>query len=181
MSPTGSCGGASTRGGAVWGKSPPPRPGVVPTPRRRVSISLADFSGNAATRFARPIWCSLSRGPSARMKAAPESEMCFRSIARIARSVTIASQPSAPSPIALAFRPRRARNEIMLGAPRPSKTDDNLSKYLPTFEPRKAALELSQRHLGIDHRQQASRHFGEAFADVAHRGAERADDAILLL
>src|SRR5436190_1706189 len=64
---------------------------------------------------------------------------------------------------------------------RPSKTDDNLSKYLPTFEPRKAALELSQRHLGIDHRQQASRHFGEAFADVAHRGAERADDAILLL
>ena len=34
---------------------------------------------------------------------------------------------------------------------------------------------------GVDHRQEAVRHLGEAVADVAHRGAERAEDLVLLL
>ena len=46
---------------------------------------------------------------------------------------------------------------------------------------REAALEIRQRDFGVDHRQKPARHLGEAVADVAHGGAERADDAVLLL
>src|SRR5262249_12944851 len=63
----------------------------------------------------------------------------------------------------------------------PSKRDDDLSEHLPAFEPRQSALEVGERNLGVDHRQQAVCHLGEALADIAHRGAERADNAVLLL
>src|SRR3954464_3516541 len=62
-----------------------------------------------------------------------------------------------------------------------SKRDDDLTEYLPAFEPGQSALELGERNLGIDHRQESVRHLGQALADIAHRGAERTDDAILLL
>src|SRR5439155_26595239 len=64
---------------------------------------------------------------------------------------------------------------------RPSELHNDLAEHLPAFEPCEAALELGQRDLGIDHGRDAGRHLGEAFADVTHRGAERSDDAILLL
>src|SRR5262249_23670452 len=63
----------------------------------------------------------------------------------------------------------------------PPKGQDALSNPLPAFDPRQPALEVGERNLGVDHRQQAVRHLGEAVADVAHRSAERADDAVLLL
>src|SRR5262249_58993844 len=59
--------------------------------------------------------------------------------------------------------------------------DDDFSKPPPAFDPCQPALEVSERNLGVDHRQQAVCHLGQALADVAQGGAERADDAVLLL
>src|SRR5258706_507521 len=44
-----------------------------------------------------------------------------------------------------------------------------------------AAQEAGERTLGVDHGQRPVRHLGEPLAVVAHRGAKRADDAVLLL
>src|ERR1700726_972991 len=62
-----------------------------------------------------------------------------------------------------------------------SKTDDDLAEHLPALQPRQPALDLAERELAVDHRRHAAGHLGEAFADVAHRGAKRADDTVLLL
>src|ERR1700680_5191500 len=62
-----------------------------------------------------------------------------------------------------------------------SEADDDLAEHLPALQPRQPALDLAERKLAVDHRGEAAGHLGEAFADVAHRGAERADDAVLLL
>src|SRR3954464_16059199 len=62
----------------------------------------------------------------------------------------------------------------------PLERHDDLAEHLAPFEARKAALEFGKRHFGVDHRRQARRHLGEALAHVADRGAERAEDAILL-
>src|SRR5437868_1049782 len=62
----------------------------------------------------------------------------------------------------------------------PLERHDDLAEHLAVFEPCKAALELGKRHFRVDHRRQARRHLGEALAHVADRGAERAEDAILL-
>src|SRR6201987_1343940 len=58
--------------------------------------------------------------------------------------------------------------------------DDYLAEYLAALEPSEPTLELGKRHFGIDHRKKARRHFGEAFADIAQRTAERSENAILL-
>jgi hypothetical protein len=63
----------------------------------------------------------------------------------------------------------------------PFETHDNLAEHLPTGEAGKALLEIGKCDLAIDHGAQAARHLAQAVANVAHRGAERADDAILLL
>src|SRR5215813_6801822 len=62
-----------------------------------------------------------------------------------------------------------------------SERNNDLAEHLAALEAREAALELAERNLGIDHRQHAGGHLGKALANVAHGGAERADDAILLL
>src|SRR5258708_5308547 len=62
-----------------------------------------------------------------------------------------------------------------------SERDDDLAEHLPALQPLEPALDLAEREFAVDHRQHAAGHLDEAFADVAHRGAERADDAILLL
>src|SRR5260370_19094040 len=62
-----------------------------------------------------------------------------------------------------------------------SEADDDLAEHLPALQPRQPALDLAERELAVDHRKHAAGHLGEAFADVAHRGADRADDAVLLL
>src|ERR1700692_2701707 len=62
-----------------------------------------------------------------------------------------------------------------------SEPDDDLAEHLPALQPRQPALDLAERELPVDHRQHAAGHLGEAFADVAHRSAERADDTVLLL
>src|SRR5262244_1239953 len=151
---------------SMWANSAATRPRLSQTPRRIVSISAGDFSGKAAARLARPT-------------------MCLRLVARIVRSTPTASEPSAPSTPALRCRRTRwARTpDFVIGDARggSSKGDDDLSEHLPAFDPRQPAFEVGERNLGVDHRQQAVRHLGEALADVAHRGAERADDAVLLL
>src|SRR6516164_3498060 len=170
---------------SMWANSAATRPRLSQTPRRIVSISAGDFSGKAAARLARPILCSFSLGPSMRMKLPAKSAMCLRLVARIVRSIPTASDPSAVSTPALTCRRTRwARApNFVIGDARggSSKGDDDLSEHLPAFDPRQPALEVGERNLGVDHRQQTVRHLGEALADVAHRSAERADDAVLLL
>src|SRR6266571_8900807 len=58
---------------------------------------------------------------------------------------------------------------------------DDLAEYLPARQPFEARREIGKLDLGVDHRGQPGSHFGEAVADVAHGGAERADDPVLLL
>ena len=87
---------ARTFAGDRCGRIRPPR--VRDCPKRRAgsfSISAGDFSGKAAARLARPIRCSLSHGPSVRMKPPAKSAMRLRSVARIVRSIPTASDPSA--------------------------------------------------------------------------------------
>src|SRR5215475_6082697 len=185
MSPI-SCGsGSNICRRSMWANSAATRPRLSQTPRRIASISAGDFSGKAAARLARPISCSLSRGPSLRMKLPAKSAMCLRLVVRIVRSIPTASDPSAVStPALICRRTRWARAlDFVMGGARGgrSKRDDDLSEHLSAFEPRQSALEVGERNLGVDHRQQAVCHLGEALADVAHRGAERADNAVLLL
>src|SRR5499426_579256 len=185
MSPRSSGSGSNICRRSMWANSAATRPRLSHTPSRIVSISAADFSGKAAARLARPRRCSLSRGPSRRMTPPARSAMCVRLVARIARSAPTASRPSAASAAAFALRPARSakRLDAVMGGARgrSSKGDDDLSKYLPAFEPLEPALEIGERNLGVDHRQQPASHLGQALADIAHGCAERADDAILLL
>src|SRR5262245_30948736 len=94
------------------------------------------------------------------------SAMRVRLVARIARSAPTASCPRAASAAALAFRPARSARRleaVMDGARgRSSKGDDDLSEHLPAFESLEPALEIGERNLGVDHRQQAARHLGQA-------------------
>src|ERR1700730_11390724 len=170
---------------SIWANSAATRPRLSQTPRRISSISAEDFSGKAATRLARPMRCSLSLGPSVRMTRPARSAMCFRLVARSTRSVPTASHPSAASAPALAYRGVRWARPLAGGISRArggsSKGDDDFSEHLPALQPRQPALEIGERNLGVDDRQKAVRHLGEAFADVSDRRAERADDAILLL
>src|SRR4051812_18407730 len=71
--------------------------------------------------------------------------------------------------------------EARVHRPDVSERDDDLAEHLAALKACEAALELAERNLGIDHRQHAGRHLGQALANVAHGSAERADDAILLL
>src|ERR1700722_12513303 len=58
--------------------------------------------------------------------------------------------------------------------------DDDLAEDLPALQPREPALEVGEGDFGVDHRREPGSHLGQALADVADRGAERAEDAILL-
>src|SRR5713226_1704811 len=170
---------------SIWANSAATRPRLSQTPRRMLSISAADFSGKAAARLARPMLCSLRLGPIVRMTRPEKSAICFRLVARMARSIPTASHPSTASAVALACRRTRWVRPLVgvmdSARGRSSKRDDDLSEHLPALEPCQPALEVGERNFGVDHRQKAVCHLGEALADVAHGSAERADDAILLL
>src|SRR5205085_11801383 len=57
---------------------------------------------------------------------------------------------------------------------------DDLAEHLAAFEARQAALKVGKRYFGIDYRRKPGRHLGEALMHIADRGAERAEDAVLL-
>src|SRR5437588_5326688 len=146
------------------------------------SISDSDFCGKAAARLARPMRCSLSRGPRVRMNAAATSAIDLRSMARIVCSAPMASQPSSVSMVALSSRPAcGALREIMRAGCRASKTDDDLPEHLPAFKAGQSPIEFGKRDLGVDHWQEPARHLGETLADIAQGGTERSNDPILLL
>src|SRR5437660_1901723 len=184
MSPSPRGSGSNIRSRSIWGNSAATRPRLSQTPRRMPSISLADFSGKAAARLARPIRCSLSFGPSRRINRPPRSAICLRLVVRIARSMTAANDPSVASTPALTCLCTRWASVLergMRACGSSSKRDENLSEHLTAFHPRQCALEVGERNLHIDYRQQTFCHLGETLADVAHGGAERTNDAILLL
>src|SRR6516162_6213726 len=169
MSPTGSFGGSRIRKRSMWANSAAMRPRLSQTPRRMVSISVADFSGKAAARFAWPIRCSRSRGPTARMKDAARSDMRLRSTARTARS---ADRQRSEQRVGSRFQRSRsaagAHKDHARLAVAGSEADDDFSEYPPAFKPRQPAFELSKRDFGVDHRQEPGCHLGKALADVAH-------------
>ena len=156
---------------------PRPRAGLL-------SISAGDFSGNAAARFSRPIRCSLQ----------PRAERAHEAAGEIGHALSVdgadqraacrpRAHPSAASmPVALAFRSRGERSQRAharcRGRQKPTMILPNTCRLSSRASPRsKSASATSVSITG----NRPVRHLGEAFADVAHRGAERADDAILLL
>src|ERR1700722_14938136 len=157
-----------------WANSTAMRPRLSHTPARIFSISSSDFCGKAARRLSRPTRCSGRNGPIRRIKAPAKSALRLRSRRLIA--------PRKPATIALTIESRKscARLRSAISAPAASEQDDDLAEDLPAFEPGKTAIELGERHFRIDHRQKTRRHLVEAVADIAHRSAERSEDAILL-
>src|SRR5262249_43510498 len=100
------------------------------------------------------------------------------------RSVRATSLPRTWSPIDFARTARRRpsmRQAFIASACFCSKVHDDLAEHLAALEPFEPALDVDERHLRVDHRREAARHLGEAVADVAQRGAERAEDLVLLL
>src|ERR1700754_607063 len=59
--------------------------------------------------------------------------------------------------------------------------NDNLAEHLAAFHTLKSLLEIRKVYFGVDYRQETICHLGEAVANVAHGGAERAKNLILLL
>src|SRR5580700_1804549 len=164
-----------------WAISAPTRPRLSHTPRRIVSISASVFSGKAARRLARPVRCSGSHGPMVRMIAPPTLLIATRLQRWDNASSAVAARPAttlASDLKALPIRNRMCR--LLLMAPA-SQAQDHFAEHLASFDPREAALEIGEFHLGVDHRQHAAGHLGEPVAYVAHRRAERADDPVLLL
>src|ERR1700722_1386397 len=150
------------------------RPRLSHTPARIFSISSSDFCGKAARRFSRPTRCSGRNGPIRRMRALAKSALRLRSRRLIA--------PRKPATTALTIESRNmcARPRSAISAPAASEQDDDLAEDLPAFEAGKTAIELGERDFRIDHRQKPRGHLVEAVADIAHRSAERSEDAILL-
>src|SRR6202030_4085095 len=87
----------------------------------------------------------------------------------------------APAPAAGGRRASEVAVDCAWRPLRFSEADDDLAEPLPALKPGQPALDLGQRESAGDHREHAAGHLGEPFADVAHRRAERADDAVLLL
>src|SRR5664280_364487 len=61
------------------------------------------------------------------------------------------------------------------------EVDDDFAEHLPAFQPCQAGFKIRQRKLAVDDRGHAGRDLGQAVADVADRGAERAENLVLLL
>src|ERR1700674_1801884 len=187
-----------------WAISAPTRPRLSHTPRRMASISAGDFSGNAALRLARPVRCSGSHGPAARMTAPAKLLTDTRSRRWTAASSSAAIRPAAALPADLMRRRINQRrcfqlvpmapvqqpwliSRVILSEKSATFRDhaleihDHLAEHLAGFEALEAALEVGERDLGINHRGEAVRHLGERGRDVTHRGAERAENPVLLL
>src|SRR5229473_8107437 len=161
-----------------WAISAATRPRLSHTPRRMVSISAAPLSGKAARRLSRPVRCSGSHGPIVRMKAPATLLTAMRSQRRMPASSSATSHPATAFAAALR-RPninRRHCSQVMS-----LEVHDDLAEHLPGFEACEAALEVGKRDLGVNHRQQAAGHLGEYGADIFDRGAERAENLVLLL
>src|SRR5436309_8833199 len=56
---------------------------------------------------------------------------------------------------------------------------DDLAEHPAAFEALETAPEVGETDLRVDHWAQPRLHLGQRIADIAHRGAERTDDAIL--
>src|SRR6185295_4378325 len=177
---------------SICANSAATRPRLSHTPRRIFSISSGVLSGNAAARLARPTRCSGSHGPIVRSMRPSMFAMRWRFTARRHFRIATANQPTSASKPALRRPPARRRVGVLMrrtatrgdervrDARSWSERHDDLAEHLPAFEPRQAALEIGERDFGVDHRGEAAGHLGEALAHIADRGAERAEDAVLL-
>src|SRR6185369_3681108 len=155
-----------------WANSAPTRPRLSQTPRRIVSISAGDFSGNAAVRLARPIRCSGSHGPTPRITRPARFAMVPTSTSRMTRSSCTVRKPNTASPVRRSHDPRLRLPPAIGGL----ELDHDLAEHLAAFQPRDAAFKIGEAEFGVDDGEEAVRHLGETVADVADRGAERAED-----
>src|SRR5262249_42171136 len=129
-------------------------------------------------RLARPIRCSGRYGPRGRTKAPAMLEDVLGSARRSVFSAPIVAALNAASTVGFIVRhsPTPAMNPACA-----LEAHHDLAEHLPAFESRQAALQLVERDFRVDHRQQPAGHLVEAVADIAHRGAERPEDLVLLL
>src|ERR1043166_4797751 len=148
--------------------SAPTRPRFCHTPRRIVSISSGDVSGKAAMRFALPILCSGSHGPTAPISRPTTFDMRLRLVRRSARSSMTVIQPTLLSNHALR-RPPDLKRALT------SERHDDLAEHVSVFEPREPALKILQRHFVIDRGGQPAGHLGKVFIHFADGAAERAE------
>src|SRR5690606_32253283 len=72
------------------------------------------------------------------------------------------------------------RNAPRNGRAGSSEANDDLAEHLPTLQARKPFANVLQRDLAVDHRMHARGHLVQTLANIAHGGAERSDDPILL-
>src|SRR5262249_31742666 len=107
---------------------------------------------------------------------------------RISLRMATATKPTTGSRVFLKPRLRASARRVRRGFiwrsfwnVTTSERNDDLAEHLAALQSRQAALEVGERHLGVDHRPHAGGHLGKALADVAHGRSEGADDAILLL
>ena len=142
-----------------------------------------DFSGKAARDWHGRCGAPDSHGPMPAHEAADEVGHAGRArMARIARSTpTEAAERRVGGGLEPAARRDSSGRDHDLRIAPAFKTHDDLAEHLAAFQALQAALEFGERDLGIDHRLHALGHIVEAFADVADRGAERAEDFVLLL
>src|SRR4249919_401240 len=154
------------------------RPRLSQTPRRIVSISVVDFSGNAAVKLARPIRFSGNNGPTVRMN----QPAIFRIVSGLVRRNSF-SRPIAPAPTAelaarLVARLRRRTIRLIADA---SKLHNDFAEYLAAFQARQAVLKICQFNFGIDDRGHPGSDFRQTIAYIAHRSAKRTKNLVLLL
>src|SRR5687767_7365481 len=180
------------------------RPILSQALRTMARTSASPLCGKAARTLASAMRCCGRSGPMPRARAAPKaaerSGPSARASANTARTTPImaASAIRAPNRVTLdccwntplpSWRPpsigaglfprwgARVKSSAATGLGR----DDDLAEHLAALEALEALLELAEREHRVDHGREAGRHLVERLADVAHRAAERAEDAVLLL
>src|SRR5581483_166583 len=129
-------------------------------------------------RLARPIRCSGSNGPMARMNrpaafAAVSVLMCRSNFSR-----PIVTAPITELAACLLARFRRRTIRLIVNA---SKRHNDFSEYLTILQARKATFEICKLDFGINDGGHSGGNFRKAVADISNRRAKRAENLVLLL
>src|SRR6185295_11980174 len=135
------------------------------TPRRIVSISDDDLSGNAAVKLARPMRFSGSNGPIVRMNQPATFPMVSGLVRRNNFSRPIVTAPPAELAARLVRRFRRRIVRLIVDA---SKLHNDFAEYLTAFQTCQTTFKIGEFDFGIDDRRHSSGNFREAVANVAH-------------
>src|SRR5215212_256075 len=160
--------------------SVPVRPRFSQAPRTMASISSALLSGNAARALAMAMRCCRSHGPMRRAHQPPISLDASGPIERpMANSVR--TRPTMPASAARAATVGYRIGFMESGVWAASERHQNLAEHVAGLQPLQPLRVIAEREHRVDHRRDPGGHLVERLGDVAHRAAERAEDAVLLL